>query len=1332
MEANEDKTSSIKQQHPKVTKVQRRQRRRALQKKMKKEEAIAIETVITTTEDERTNIAKTTEACPRKQQIQHRHTLTKPRPSILQKGANLGRVARTCVSRLAKRAFHQKGVQFAKHVQYATFTANKPAAISIQGQDEPRPLIFKQKARQPITKRTKRRINKQRRKARLHAERDEANAVMASYDSAADAHYVAAKHQDELLLPILRLSTKMVTVANGQPEKGEYRTRLPIPNVPPEVAEADTFKNFQNTLISVGQMANAGCISIFHRKGVDVYKEEDILITVKGKPVMMGIRDEHGRFKIPLVPAKGTHRPRVPTKDECAKFEEAQNVYDLPSVEEAIKWLHASCGFPAKRTWIKAIKKGNFASWPLLSAKRVEKYFPETKETPKGHLNQARRNVRSTKIATKAMAQPFEPTDTQQLRGKQGKEVLTRIDDTRETIFSDQTGAFPKRSQRGNKYVMVMVHIDSNAILLEPMKSKKDAEMQRAYNALLLRLKRAGIVPKKHIMDNEVSDAMKNMIRDDHRLILELVPPGCHRRNAAEVAIRNFKQHFLSIMAGVADDFPWYLWDRLLPQAELTLNLLRQSNTTPNVSAHAHMFGFFDFNRMPLAPMGCSVQVHEPTNNRGTWDFHTVDGWYLHTSPEHYRTHVCHAKETRSERLSDTVHFMHKNITNPTVAPADKLMLALSDVNDAIQAKASSTTPEQMDELQQLVERTRLHIHNNRERINELQRDIPQHVAATPPRRSNRLEQQQPRVLTTSTTPTAAAPPRVPPVPRVAPTEQPSPHVAEQPPTVLQPILKRKPLTPNKPPTVADGPATRTRSKSNTRAPTATSDGPANNTRAKTKERIIEIAAAVQELRGVGTSRARKRPSKGTRKLAKRLLRLENEIHQAMAVMDQETGKMMKYRQLIRHPTLGKDWRISGANEFGRLAKGYVYVKVTKGMYGLPQSGLLANELLEQRLNEAGYHQSKLVPGLWKHDWRPIQFTLVVDDFGVKYVGREHAEHLEAVLKEHYPVKTEWDGGRYIGLFLKWDYEKRQVHLSVPGFTAKALKQFQHKTPTRKQNAPFPYTPPNYGAKQQFAKEDSTAEPLDKKGKLFIQQVCGKFLWLGRAVDSTLLVPVSAIASQMAQPTTETMAQTNQLLDYIAAQEEAVLTYSASEMILAVHSDASYLSEPKARSRAGGHFFLSNNSDIPPNNGAILNIAHIIKNVMSSATEAELAALYIMAREAVYIRIILEEMGHEQPPTPMQTDNSMAEGVINNKVQPKRTKAMDMRFHWLRDRECQQQFRFYWRPGRLNYADYWTKHHSAKHHANIRPEFLTPQKVLETIKHSNIKGSELLKALARV
>ncbi len=156
------------------------------------------------------------------------------------------------------------------------------------------------------------------------------------------------------------------------------------------------------------------------------------------------------------------------------------------------------------------------------------------------------------------------------------------------------------------------------------------------------------------------------------------------------------------------------------------------------------------------------------------------------------------------------------------------------------------------------------------------------------------------------------------------------------------------------------------------------------------------------------------------------------------------------------------------------------------------------------------------------------------------------------------------------------------------------------------------------------------------------------------------------------------MRHTQQLLDYLATQEDAVLPYNASNRILAVHSDASYLSKPKARSQAGGHFFLSSDTPIPPNNGAVLNIAHIIKHVMFSATEAELARLYIMAREAVYIRIILEEMGHKQPPTLLQTDNSMAEAVINGKVQPKQAKAMDMQFHWLQDRECQQQFRIYW------------------------------------------------------
>jgi hypothetical protein len=100
--------------------------------------------------------------------------------------------------------------------------------------------------------------------------------------------------------------------------------------------------------------------------------------------------------------------------------------------------------------------------------------------------------------------------------------------------------------------------------------------------------------------------------------------------------------------------------------------------------------------------------------------------------------------------------------------------------------------------------------------------------------------------------------------------------------------------------------------------------------------------------------------------------------------------------------------------------------------------------------------------------------------------------------------------------------------------------------------------------------------------------------------------------------------------------------------------------------------------------------------------------MYINARKAVEECIILDAMGHKQPATPVQADNSTAEGIVNKRVQPKHTKAMDMRFHWLDRSINQKQFQFYWRPGPTNHADYWTKHHPVAHHRNMRPVFITP------------------------
>jgi hypothetical protein len=140
----------------------------------------------------------------------------------------------------------------------------------------------------------------------------------------------------------------------------------------------------------------------------------------------------------------------------------------------------------------------------------------------------------------------------------------------------------------------------------------------------------------------------------------------------------------------------------------------------------------------------------------------------------------------------------------------------------------------------------------------------------------------------------------------------------------------------------------------------------------------------------------------------------------------------------------------------------------------------------------------------------------------------------------------------------------------------------------------------------------------------------------------------------------------------------------------------------------GGHMFMAGRDNIPTNNGAVLNILQITRAVMSSATEAELGALFINAKTAVSMCHMLEELGHPQPPTPMQTDNKTANDLLTKKIMPKALKVMYMNFHWLGCHEALRQFRYYWRPGTQNLADYFTNHHSASHHKANRPTFLTP------------------------
>ena len=183
-------------------------------------------------------------------------------------------------------------------------------------------------------------------------------------------------------------------------------------------------------------------------------------------------------------------------------------------------------------------------------------------------------------------------------------------------------------------------------------------------------------------------------------------------------------------------------------------------------------------------------------------------------------------------------------------------------------------------------------------------------------------------------------------------------------------------------------------------------------------------------------------------------------------------------------------------------------------------------------------------------------------------------------------------------------------------------------------------------------------------------------------------------------------AELHQFLDYCSTHPDSKVRYIASDMTLALHSDASHLSEPHSKSRAGGHFYLTKNNSNDINNGAILTLSKIIKHVIGSASESEVAALFYNCKAAIPLRIALQEMGHPQPSTPVITDNSTAEGLINRTMIPKRAKSYDLRFNWLKCREAQRQFKLIWKKGKLNRADFHTKNHPVHTYKQERGQYV--------------------------
>jgi hypothetical protein len=244
----------------------------------------------------------------------------------------------------------------------------------------------------------------------------------------------------------------------------------------------------------------------------------------------------------------------------------------------------------------------------------------------------------------------------------------------------------------------------------------------------------------------------------------------------------------------------------------------------------------------------------------------------------------------------------------------------------------------------------------------------------------------------------------------------------------------------------------------------------------------------------------------------------------------------------------------------------------------------------------------------------------------------------------------------------------------MSAYVAKQLLQYECPHPTQPQNCPYNRNPIKYGQDNQANDPINTSPKLDKANKKRTQQIVGSFLYYAHAVDPTILMALFAITSQQAAPTEDTRNRINQFLDYMTTQPDAKICYCASDMILNVHSDALYLSAPNACSHAGGYLFLgSTPCDGSPIqiNGAVHVTCTTLKLVSASMAEGELGALFLNAQEAKVIRLVLEELGHPQPPTPIHIDNTTTVGIAKNTIKQQRSCNMEMRYFWLLDGEAQ-------------------------------------------------------------
>jgi hypothetical protein len=238
--------------------------------------------------------------------------------------------------------------------------------------------------------------------------------------------------------------------------------------------------------------------------------------------------------------------------------------------------------------------------------------------------------------------------------------------------------------------LLLLYHYESNSILATPIVGLDDVSIFQAYKQQFEMLKTKGFKPKLNIMDNQATKHIKKYLTKNESK-LQLVEPHNHCVNAAEQAIQTFKDAFISALATTDSNFLLQLWDKLTPQVQDTLNLLRTSRIDPSKLAYEILNGPYGWNRYPLAPLGCKAGVYEDGNTCGLWALQGIDVWYLGPSKDHYQCDLYYIIETQAYRTSGSTKLFPQHCQLPDMTPHQHLHALTDELAD--KTPQASTTP---------------------------------------------------------------------------------------------------------------------------------------------------------------------------------------------------------------------------------------------------------------------------------------------------------------------------------------------------------------------------------------------------------------------------------------------------------------------------------------------------------------------------------------------------------------------------------------------------------------------------------------------------------------